>query len=254
VYPIQLQTFITDHGIVIFCLMDHDPTWFQGYFFPQVAPELMTSKSNNTSRKEESVVPTKIRDRIRNTNNTDTDPILHIMSTILKAMENNNNKSQLSSNSSENYPDHTWNIKPFGLLCIQEEIDECLQCQDGGYRQISMTINTFPNERTKNTAGIEQQTKKSSCTLKNNVWTGGDMMRLLLLPSSSSSSKHVRDEIKGDRNTAEKQLTRTAIASEPRKGNDSVILSVDTCKVYTGEKAVHWIEKNILVVLSGSYH
>ena len=52
--------------------------------------------------------------------------------------------------------------KPWGLLAVNEEIDECLQCVDGGYRQVTLTV--FPFSR-----------KKVSYTVD---WTGGDMMRL----------------------------------------------------------------------------
>lgn len=54
--------------------------------------------------------------------------------------------------------------KPWGLLAVQEDIDECLQCTDGGYRQICLTIMQY------------QRRKKVSW--KKIEWTGGDMMKL----------------------------------------------------------------------------
>jgi hypothetical protein len=52
---------------------------------------------------------------------------------------------------------------PWGLLAVTEELDECLQCVDGGYRRVTLTV--FPFSR-----------KKVSWNSVN--WTGGDMMRL----------------------------------------------------------------------------
>ena len=54
--------------------------------------------------------------------------------------------------------------KPWGLLAIQETIDECLECKDGGYRQI--TLKAFPYNT------------KEPHVFENVAWTGGDMIRL----------------------------------------------------------------------------
>lgn len=57
--------------------------------------------------------------------------------------------------------------KPWGLLAVQEELDECLECADGGYHQVTLTV--FPRS-------TNNQRKKQSW--KNVEWTGGDMMKL----------------------------------------------------------------------------
>jgi len=54
--------------------------------------------------------------------------------------------------------------KPWGLLAVQVEIDDCLQCALGGYRELELTVLPFE--------GRDKQ------VLKNVQWTGGDMMRL----------------------------------------------------------------------------
>ena len=54
--------------------------------------------------------------------------------------------------------------KPWGLLAVQEDIDECLQCTDGGYRQISLTVMQYQRRKNVSWNKIE--------------WTGGDMMML----------------------------------------------------------------------------
>jgi hypothetical protein len=54
--------------------------------------------------------------------------------------------------------------KPWGLLATQEAIDECLECSDGGYRQITLKVFRYSGEK--------------PIKLDNVQWTGGDMMRL----------------------------------------------------------------------------
>ena len=54
--------------------------------------------------------------------------------------------------------------KPWGLLAVQEDVDECLQCGDGGYRQIQLTVIPYPRRKKVTWRGVE--------------WTGGDMMKL----------------------------------------------------------------------------
>ena len=58
--------------------------------------------------------------------------------------------------------DETW-----GLLGIQKEIDECLQCSEGGYRVIDLRV-------TSSSSII----KDKKVTLTDVEWTGGDMMDL----------------------------------------------------------------------------
>jgi hypothetical protein len=64
--------------------------------------------------------------------------------------------------------------KPWGLLVEQTDLDECLQCADGGYRQVKLQVSTFNNGGHKN-AGSAKQEQYSFDTIE---WTGGDMMRL----------------------------------------------------------------------------
>jgi hypothetical protein len=57
--------------------------------------------------------------------------------------------------------------KPWGLLAVQQEIDECLQCALGGYRVIQLTV--FP---------YDGQVRLRKQLIADIEWTGGDMMRL----------------------------------------------------------------------------
>jgi hypothetical protein len=54
--------------------------------------------------------------------------------------------------------------KPWGLLATQETIDECLECSDGGYRQVALKVFPYSTEKPLKLEHVE--------------WTGGDMMRL----------------------------------------------------------------------------
>jgi hypothetical protein len=54
--------------------------------------------------------------------------------------------------------------KPWGLLATQEAIDECLECSDGGYRQVTVKVMRYSGEK--------------SIKLDSVQWTGGDMMQL----------------------------------------------------------------------------
>ena len=58
--------------------------------------------------------------------------------------------------------------KPWGLLATQETLDECLECKDGGYRQI--TLQVFPYNK--------NVSKEKPLKVGEIEWTGGDMMRL----------------------------------------------------------------------------
>jgi hypothetical protein len=58
--------------------------------------------------------------------------------------------------------------KPWGLLGEQQELDECLQCGDGGYRQVNITL--FPFNETKS--------DNQSIVYHTIEWTGGDMISL----------------------------------------------------------------------------
>jgi hypothetical protein len=49
--------------------------------------------------------------------------------------------------------------KPWGMLAVQQELDDCLQCEEGGFRQIQLTVQKDRD------LGVAD-------------WTGGDMMRL----------------------------------------------------------------------------
>jgi hypothetical protein len=57
--------------------------------------------------------------------------------------------------------------KPWGLLAVQTDLDECLQCADGGYRQVKLQVSTY--------SGDPATQEYSFDTIE---WTGGDMMRL----------------------------------------------------------------------------
>ena len=62
----------------------------------------------------------------------------------------------------------------YGLLGRIQELDECLQCADGGYRELTLQVNAMGGPTT-----IHKETNPSAAeTFKfsNIAWTGGDIM------------------------------------------------------------------------------
>ena len=85
--------------------------------------------------------------------------------------------------------------KPWGMLAIQEEIDDCMACSAGGYRRLSLNVyhrsgrrqsasNDPQPHRSDRSSGsnnnenkIESKSEKP-CKIEGVDWTGGDMMTL----------------------------------------------------------------------------
>jgi hypothetical protein len=68
-------------------------------------------------------------------------------------------------------PSNTAN--PWGLLAVQEEIDNCLECESGGYRRLTLKLpNHLPRIMNNNDSAT------STTRISGIDWTGGDMMRL----------------------------------------------------------------------------
>ncbi|KAL3930698.1 MAG: hypothetical protein SGBAC_011652 [Bacillariaceae sp.] len=59
--------------------------------------------------------------------------------------------------------------RPWGLLATKEEIDECMECENGGYRRITVKIFHAPSSNI---------SSPQTTSLTGVDWTGGDMMRL----------------------------------------------------------------------------
>jgi hypothetical protein len=64
--------------------------------------------------------------------------------------------------------------KPWGMLAVQEEVDDCLSCADGGYRRLTLTVYP-PTTDLKHRA---ERGERSQCKIEGVSWTGGDMMSL----------------------------------------------------------------------------
>ncbi len=79
--------------------------------------------------------------------------------------------------------------KPWGMLAVREEVDDCMACCEGGYRRLTLTIyhrgqdkqSSLQNETkfVQNTNGGKKDMKRSnSCKISGVEWTGGDMIAL----------------------------------------------------------------------------
>ena len=76
--------------------------------------------------------------------------------------------------------------KPWGILAVQEELDDCMWSADGGYRRCSLTLFPYPAKRKIQIPGVE--------------WTGGDMIRLSnekvsLNPDQLMTGKHAVPQV-----------------------------------------------------------
>eukprot|EP01083_Nonionella_stella_P302873 1046041_1 len=73
-------------------------------------------------------------------------------------------------------------VKSMGMLARQrDDIDECLQCNDNGYREIDLTI--LPSrgrkrERGKMSNSNTRRLKREEIVLRRLTCTGGDMLRI----------------------------------------------------------------------------
>jgi len=112
----------------------------------------------------------------------------------------------------------------YGLLCQQQEIDACLQCSEGGYRELDMQATCFGDHNNKQ--------QKSSYLLENIEWTGGDMMRL---NTSANATAAIIMEAASSNNSKDHHHKQTSASS------GVVRMQADT--VWTGEKAVSRVER-----------
>jgi hypothetical protein len=213
---IHQQQYIMNHdepdttivGRAIFCLHDTDPQWFLGYFVFTPPPPtssyetdpIGTAVQSDTERDRQPIVPTGT---VKISNNTveSTDDIIR-------------------RNATDNLP--YW-----GLLCQQEAIDECLQCQDGGYRQLTITITPFHPKKKETTSVVtancpynDQLNYKRK--IQNVIWTGGDMIQLFYQSKSSS-------RMNNDDTDDKKEIIQQMI--------------VETDQLLTGTKAIPYIKK-----------
>lgn len=63
--------------------------------------------------------------------------------------------------------------KPWGMLAVQEQIDDCLACSEGGYRRLSLTVYHH-----RMNPGRRRRENEKPWKIEGIDWTGGDMMSL----------------------------------------------------------------------------
>jgi hypothetical protein len=117
----------------------------------------------------------------------------------------------------------------FGLLCqVKTDIDECLQCSEGGYREISMQMTpmNLPNNIANPAAATEPM------EIPRILWTGGDMMSLIAVATNPSAT-HVAND------------GATVVNSNVYKGNHSpeVAMRMQAKSLYSGVVAREYVRK-----------
>lgn len=73
-------------------------------------------------------------------------------------------------------PKSSVNPKPIGILAVQRDIDECIQCALGGYRELDLTLYNFL--KTEGGGSQDNASHSSSSITVPVVCTGGDMLRM----------------------------------------------------------------------------
>jgi hypothetical protein len=74
----------------------------------------------------------------------------------------------------------------FGILGQVLEMDDCLQCEAGGYRHVSLQFTPFPKA-----AAAAASQRISSFTISPITWTGSDMMVLRTVDTTDASSNRL---------------------------------------------------------------
>jgi hypothetical protein len=137
--------------------------------------------------------------------------------------------------------------KPYyGLLChVKRDIDECLQCAAGGYREISIMEMTLMNYNGPQQQQQQQQEQDSSLNnsdtpqekplprrmnITNIYWLGGDMMNLSMTNSTATTSAELS-----------KSTNPTATSSNTTIINAVSMLRMKATTLYTGTNAMQHI-------------
>mmetsp|Transcript_28855 Transcript_28855/g.42740 ORF Transcript_28855/g.42740 Transcript_28855/m.42740 type:complete len:369 (+) Transcript_28855:192-1298(+) len=118
--------------------------------------------------------------------------------------------------------------KPLGILAIERDTDECVQCADGGYRELDITITSFMSKNNNNNTaknGSNDNKRRATFTA---VCTGGDMMRM--------RSCNNREFCDGSSSSIDGS---SVTASD---GGGDVAFKFDADKVLTGWKAIKYLD------------
>jgi hypothetical protein len=140
----------------------------------------------------------------------------------------------------------------YGLLChVKKDIDECLQCTAGGYREISRMELTLMNRTTPSTSQQRYKQQYNITTvppqqmnISNIYWLGGDMMNL-----SMTNNMRPTTETSGSSSTEQSKHTNIAPTIKNiamSKATSCVVVSMLRMKattIYTGTKAIRYVQQ-----------
>jgi hypothetical protein len=136
----------------------------------------------------------------------------------------------------------------YGVLCtVKQDIDECLQCNAGGYREISTIQMTKLNERRTfdddimgttiaSTINNEPTAYPKRINVSNVTWVGGDMMSLCKTVSYSKANAALFTKVKSPSPTTTATTTAT---TDPNDVPPTMpVLQMQTTTLYTGSDRV----------------
>lgn len=97
----------------------------------------------------------------------------------------------------------------FGLLAVERnDVDKCLQCKDGGYKEIDLTILSSSRNADKDVgagAGLNGDAKKSDISKRRKlnvnqlICTGGDMLRITTTSSETQDDSNIQVSFDADK-------------------------------------------------------
>ena len=123
-------------------------------------------------------------------------------------------------------------VKPMGILAVEREMDDCVQCADGGYRELDITILNYSRDtETESDSLVPSFSKPKKITVPT-ICTGGDMLRIRSMMSRSTT---MENNGPSSANTTDKCFSSTLTSS-------SVKITFDAETVYTGSKTIPFLD------------
>ena len=135
-------------------------------------------------------------------------------------------------------------VSTFGILAVEyEDVDECLICSDGGYREIYMTIlsSKVKADRGENDDSRGNNKERRKLEVHQLECTGGDMLRISSKESSQKKELGIQVLFEADRIFTGKKAALlvqkyfSSLVSNESMSNDSVLDLLPDCAVVTGD-------------------
>ena len=130
--------------------------------------------------------------------------------------------------------------KPIGLLATQNtKIDDCLQCADGGYKELEMNMTQFAN---KSSQLKESHNYPTSIRIPDLVCTGGDMMRIFSRDIDFRKGKNDNfNPLNSDDQKKTQKNQKQSPSNETVFSGKDMVLEFNTKKLVLGQKTLPYL-------------